>query len=162
MVGFHPYIFFLSDDLFQIVLMEHAYFILKISGTKEAGPPGYLFLCPVKDLRTGPSSFRWSNSPAYWSLDPSGVDRLSAENATGLGFPSIQLMIKVKGDCWDASAYDGLREFHLAKGFDPYSQDVARHLGYPLYQISAEPEAPFAHGEPTVRQTLNIFSYIIK
>ncbi|KAJ7755486.1 hypothetical protein B0H16DRAFT_715739 [Mycena metata] len=39
---------------------------------------------------------------------------------------------------WDASVYAGLRKFHRAKGFDPDSQDVARHLGYPLYQVSPQ------------------------
>ncbi|KAJ6631226.1 hypothetical protein B0H10DRAFT_1938742 [Mycena sp. CBHHK59/15] len=46
----------------------------------------------------------------------------------------------------DGSVYAGLRQFYQGKGFDPYSQDtVARHLGYPLYQLSYEPDAPFAH-----------------
>ncbi|KAJ6486628.1 hypothetical protein C8R45DRAFT_930264 [Mycena sanguinolenta] len=35
----------------------------------------------------------------------------------------------------------GLHRFHQAKGFDLDSQDVAQHLGYPLYKLSG----PFAH-----------------
>ncbi|KAJ7153842.1 hypothetical protein C8R46DRAFT_897824, partial [Mycena filopes] len=85
--------------------------------------------------------------PAYWSLDPSGVERLSTEEATRLGFPPLELTTKVWGMSWDASVYDGLRQFHQAKGFNPESQDVARHLGYPLYQLSEEVDPLFAHGK---------------
>ncbi|KAJ6522046.1 hypothetical protein B0H19DRAFT_900630, partial [Mycena capillaripes] len=66
---------------------------------------------------------------AYWSLDPVGVDRLTAEEATELGFPSIRLNSTIDGVSWDATVYAGLRRFHKAKGFNPDSQDVARYLG---------------------------------
>ncbi|KAJ6555539.1 hypothetical protein B0H10DRAFT_1209048 [Mycena sp. CBHHK59/15] len=104
---------------------------------------GYLFLCPEKDLQTG-SSFRWPDCPAYWSLDPSGAERLSTEDAKYLGFPTINLRTLVNGRSWDASVYAGLRRFDQAKGFDPDSQDLARHLGHPLYQLSSELDVPFA------------------
>ncbi|KAJ7113770.1 hypothetical protein C8R44DRAFT_630482, partial [Mycena epipterygia] len=80
----------------------------------------------------------------YWSFDPSGAYRLRSEEATKLGFPSIQWTTDLWVIHWDASTYAGLRQFHQAKGFDPESQDVARHLGYPLYQLS---EAPFVYGQ---------------
>ncbi|KAJ7044380.1 hypothetical protein C8F04DRAFT_942366, partial [Mycena alexandri] len=83
----------------------------------------------------------------YWSLDPSGVDRLSTEEATQLGFPSFQLTTRVHGYSWDTSVYAGLRQFHKAKGFDPDSQDVARHLGCPLYQLSRDMDPLLAYGE---------------
>ncbi|KAJ7229322.1 hypothetical protein B0H12DRAFT_1148028, partial [Mycena haematopus] len=108
-------------------------------------PTGFLFLCPEEDIRIGPSSFRWPECAAYWCLDPFGVDRLTALEATRLGFPSLQLTATATGDSWDASVYDGLRQFHLAKGFDPESQDLARHLGWPIYQLSGELDAPCAH-----------------
>ncbi|KAJ7434592.1 hypothetical protein FB451DRAFT_1003079, partial [Mycena latifolia] len=71
----------------------------------------------------------------YWSLDQSGVGRLTADAATRLGFPDFHLITQGIGFSWDASVYEGLRQFHQAKGFDPYSQDVALHLGVPLYQL---------------------------
>jgi hypothetical protein len=108
---------------------------------------GFLFLCPERDFQTGPSSFRWPACPAYWSLDSSGVERLSAEDATALGFPFISLHTEVRGRSWDTSVYAGLRLFHQAKGFDPDSQDVARHLGHALYQLTPEADGPFAHGK---------------
>ncbi|KAJ7732312.1 hypothetical protein B0H16DRAFT_179369 [Mycena metata] len=99
----------------------------------------------MTDFQTGPSSFRWSDCPAYWSLDPSGLERLSTEEVAQLGFASFQLSTQLHGCSWNASVYAGLRQFHQAKGFDPDSQDLARHLGYPLYQLSREVDSPFAH-----------------
>ncbi|KAJ7022941.1 hypothetical protein C8F04DRAFT_921710, partial [Mycena alexandri] len=96
----------------------------------------YLFLCPGKDFRTGQTSLKLPNCPAYWSLDPLGAEHLSTEQATQLGFPSFQLTMEFAGASWDASVYTGLRQFHQAKGFDPESQDVARHLGEPLFRLS--------------------------
>ncbi|KAJ7914763.1 hypothetical protein B0H13DRAFT_1611183 [Mycena leptocephala] len=113
---------------------------IAISAYTNDGPSGYLFVCPANDLQTGPSSFRWPDCPAYWSLDPMGVEPLSRDEATHLGFPSIEFRIGACRRSWDASVYVGLRQFHQAKGFDPDSQDVALHLGYPLYQISARGE----------------------
>ncbi|KAJ7223422.1 hypothetical protein GGX14DRAFT_387741 [Mycena pura] len=64
----------------------------------------------------------------YWSLDPTGTERSRAEDTKDLWIPG---KIKVWGQSWDGSAYDGLRKFHRGKGFNPDSQDIARHLGYP-------------------------------
>ncbi|KAJ6561628.1 hypothetical protein B0H19DRAFT_1259297 [Mycena capillaripes] len=109
-------------------------------------PEGFLFVCPIKDFQSGPTSFRWPECPAYWSLDPSGIERLSTDEATHLGFPSIQFKTWVEGYFWDASVYAGLRQFHQGKGFDPDSQEIARHLGHPLYRLPGEVDASFAHG----------------
>ncbi|KAJ6566364.1 hypothetical protein B0H19DRAFT_940730, partial [Mycena capillaripes] len=82
----------------------------------------------------------------YWSLDPSGVERLSAEEAIDFGFPSLELTTWVGGRSWDTSVYAGIRKFQRAKGFDPESQDVARHIEYPLFYPFNEMDPPFAHG----------------
>ncbi|KAF7337074.1 hypothetical protein MVEN_02144600 [Mycena venus] len=112
-------------------------FAISTGGTDP--PNGFLFLCPAKDFRTGSSSFSWPDCPAYWSLDPSGAERLGMEDALDLGFPSIQLSTRIEGTFWDDSVYASLRQFkfHQGKGFDTSSQDVARHLRHPLYQISS-------------------------
>ncbi|KAJ6459477.1 hypothetical protein C8R47DRAFT_1226614 [Mycena vitilis] len=123
------------------------YFEVEIAMPTRDPPKGFLFLSLAKHFQVGPSSFKWPDCPAYWSLDPSGVERLSTEDATKLGFPSIELLTRVWVRSWDASIYRGLRQFHQAKGFDPDSQDVARHLGHPLYQLVNKTDAPFAHVE---------------
>ncbi|KAJ7825674.1 hypothetical protein B0H14DRAFT_1284496 [Mycena olivaceomarginata] len=101
-------------------------------------PDGYLFVCPSEDFRVGPNLFWWPDCPAYWSLDPSGAARLSTEDAKILGFPIIHIETLLWGSSWDSSVYDGLRQFHRGKGFDPDSQEAAIHYGYPLYELSSE------------------------
>ncbi|KAF7377040.1 hypothetical protein MSAN_00122100 [Mycena sanguinolenta] len=120
------------------VLPYNIQFQLNIPETAGDPPESFLFLCPREDFRIGSSAVRWPACPAYWSLDPSGTDHLSLEEATWLGFPSFELTIEAGGYSWDTSVYEGLRQFHEAKGFDPYSQDVARHLGCPLYELSSQ------------------------
>ncbi|KAJ7094199.1 hypothetical protein C8R44DRAFT_718609 [Mycena epipterygia] len=110
---------------------------LRFSETPQRTPEGYLFLCPAEHLRD--ENGRWvpnPECPAYWSLDPSGNQRLSPEEASGLGFPSFELDVTVVMKSWHESVYAALSRFHAGKGFDPNSQDLARHLGHPLYELS--------------------------
>jgi hypothetical protein len=67
-------------------------------------------------------------------MDPTGVKRLSHWKATMLGFPALAFKMKIWTRSWDESVYAGLRQFHRGKGFDPDTQDVARHMGVPLYE----------------------------
>ncbi|KAF7353359.1 hypothetical protein MSAN_01524500 [Mycena sanguinolenta] len=116
-------------------------------------PAGYLFICPPEDLRTGANLFQWPDCPAYWSFDPSGTIRLSTEDARIFGFPIIHIETILHGHSWDRSVYEGLRRFHQGKGFDPESQDLARRLGYPLFELSTKvgtalPSAAGGDSEP--------------
>ncbi|KAJ6460547.1 hypothetical protein C8R45DRAFT_1029373 [Mycena sanguinolenta] len=122
-------------------LINGVEFSLSIPFPEQNPPDGYLFLSSPMEFKTGPSSFRWPDCPAYWSLDPSGSNPLSAEEASILGFPRIELATEIGGVFWDDAVYAGLRKFHVAKGCDPDSQDVAHELGYPLYELSV----PVAH-----------------
>ncbi|KAJ7478012.1 hypothetical protein B0H11DRAFT_1286207 [Mycena galericulata] len=102
-------------------------------------PRGYLFVCPPEDFRLpGTSSFRWPHCPAYWSFDRTGAERLSMEAANCHGFPPFELRTRMKLLSWDDSDYTGLREFHESWGFNPDSEDVARHLGDLIYKVSEE------------------------
>ncbi|KAF8157342.1 hypothetical protein K438DRAFT_2026228 [Mycena galopus ATCC 62051] len=105
----------IASNFEQYVYVSNIDFEIKMSDSTDDRPTGYLFVCPVKDLQVG----------------------ASAAEATRLGFPSIELKICVCERSWDANVYAGLRQFYQAKGFDPDSQDVAHHLGYPLYKVSA-------------------------
>ncbi|KAF7330733.1 hypothetical protein MSAN_02445900 [Mycena sanguinolenta] len=102
-------------------------------------PTGYLFICPPDDFRTDTEPhahvYKWPACPAYWSLSPSGADRLSTEDARILGFPAIHIETVMDGYSWDRSVYEGLHRFHEGKGFNPESQEVARQLGYPLFEV---------------------------
>ncbi|KAJ6555868.1 hypothetical protein B0H19DRAFT_1151422 [Mycena capillaripes] len=135
----------ITSNFEDYAVTEYILFQIVISASEEDPPAGFLFLCPTEDIRIGPSSFRWPECPAYWSLDPFGLERLTSEEATELGFPSLRLDTRLGVNSWDASVYDGLRRLHKAKGFDPDSQDVARYLRHPPCQLSNEMDVPFAH-----------------
>ncbi|KAF7343649.1 hypothetical protein MSAN_01985800 [Mycena sanguinolenta] len=119
----------------EYAIVKEVVFELILSKLSQPIPEGYLFLCPRKHFRVGLNLFRWPDCPAYWSLDPSGATRLSTEDARLLGFPSLEMKTTITVKSWDESVYTGLRQFQRAKGFDPFTQDAARYLGYPLYQL---------------------------
>ncbi|KAF7340608.1 hypothetical protein MSAN_02132400 [Mycena sanguinolenta] len=135
----------ITSNFEDYVVVDGIAFYLNISQPNGDPPEGFLFLCPTEDFRTSSSSLRWPACAAYWSLDPFGIARLGPKDATRLGFPPFELLTRVEGYSWDASVYEGLRQFHQAKGFDPYSQDVARNLGHSLCQLSPQVGALFAH-----------------
>ncbi|KAJ6483360.1 hypothetical protein C8R45DRAFT_1099625 [Mycena sanguinolenta] len=118
------------------VLADWVLFSVYIPFPRQNPPDGYLFICSPTDFQTGRGSFRWPDRPAYWSLDPFGSKPLSNEEASSLGFPCIRLTTKVGVAFWDAAVYAGVSKFHAGKGFDPNSQDVARELGHPLFELS--------------------------
>ncbi|KAJ7089930.1 hypothetical protein C8R44DRAFT_648610 [Mycena epipterygia] len=124
-------------------------------------PAGYLFLCPLEDLRTKHGThFRYPDCVAYWSFDASGEQRLSDDEAECHGFPSfngfpnLNLSIRVTGKRWNDFVYHGIRQFHRAKGFGPDSQDVAQLLGCPSIQLSCASQAILAHGGCSRRHTI--------
>jgi hypothetical protein len=117
-------------------------YYLKLLGPRDNLVFGYLFLCPLAKLKTEDmTGFQIPAQPAYWSLDPSGVNRLSGKAAEDLGFPAIQVEMYAHVQSWDVSIYDGICQFHEAKGFNPFSQEVAIELGSPLLQVSCDRDA---------------------
>ncbi|KAJ7041111.1 hypothetical protein C8F04DRAFT_169971 [Mycena alexandri] len=135
----------ITSNYQSYAIVDTRVFEIQISEVARTPPEGYLFLCPTTDLKNGPNSVCWPDCPAYWSLDSSGLQRLSTEEAEHLGFPTIEFTSIIHTRSWDASVYAGIRQFDKAKGFNPYSQDIARHLGYPLFQILEEQDGRFAH-----------------
>ncbi|KAJ7679546.1 hypothetical protein DFH06DRAFT_512444 [Mycena polygramma] len=101
-------------------------------------PAGYLFLRPPADFEVEPGRFRRPDidTDAYWSCDPSGVERLSLESAAALGFPYMDFDANIWGRSWGKTVYDGLRQVHRAKGCNPNNQEDAQQLGLPRYQVS--------------------------
>ncbi|KAJ6532578.1 hypothetical protein B0H19DRAFT_902576, partial [Mycena capillaripes] len=130
--NFHEY--YIGNHL--AVLLNHILCQLRLLGPMDNLPPGYLFLCPLTEIQSElPGHLRIPACAAYWSCDPSGAECLSAEEAKNAGFPDIEFNMWVLGSSWDDSVYTGIRQFHQAKGFDPYGQEVAIELGLPLYQV---------------------------
>ncbi|KAJ6465884.1 hypothetical protein C8R45DRAFT_910727 [Mycena sanguinolenta] len=108
---------------------------------------GYLFVCPPEHFRTGANSFQWPSCPAYWSLDPFGAARLSPEDAKMLGFAAIHIETIVRGGSWGSDVYKGLRQFHRGRGFDPESQEIAKYLDYPRFELLSEEAASLGYNE---------------
>ncbi|KAJ7872573.1 hypothetical protein B0H13DRAFT_1895305 [Mycena leptocephala] len=130
----------------DFALVDNIDYYLQLLGPTDNLALGYLFLCPLAELQAGaPTSFRIPDRVAYWSLDPSGVDRLCDEAAQDLGFPVIQLQVIIVGASWDVGVYNRIRQFHEGKGSNPYSEEVALAIGYPLFQLSCDREALLAH-----------------
>ncbi|KAF7353290.1 hypothetical protein MSAN_01517000 [Mycena sanguinolenta] len=141
------------------VCVDYVRFSLRITDKRDI-PDGYLFVCPSRHLRTNTEPhanlYQWPACPAYWSFDPSGADRLSMEDANNLGFPAIHIETRMFGYFWDR----GLRRFHEGKEHDPESREVARQLGYPLFESRPPCEAiseplllhdtPRSRGEKTI------------
>ncbi|KAJ7627348.1 hypothetical protein FB45DRAFT_835558 [Roridomyces roridus] len=100
-------------------------------------PDGYLFLCPASDFQVGPLELRWPQCPAYWSLQESGGERLNEEEARRLGFPVMSFTTELRGSSWPQNVYTAVAKLHQAKGFDPYTQDAARHFNDPLFMCRA-------------------------
>ncbi|KAJ7120051.1 hypothetical protein C8R44DRAFT_172905 [Mycena epipterygia] len=102
------------------VLIDWIRYQLSFSGPSENLPEGYLFLCPLEDLRDVDGTFlRNPECPGYWSLNPSGIQRLSPEEASSLGFPSLVFKMKVLMRSWPKSVYAALSHFHAAKDSIP-------------------------------------------
>ncbi|KAJ7627099.1 hypothetical protein FB45DRAFT_1059923 [Roridomyces roridus] len=116
---------------------------LHLLGLDEDSPPpaGYLFLCP----QLPHDSCSSSSDLAYWSIDPLGEERLTAEDASMLGFPTIQLEVKVLGRSWNDEVYAGIRQLYVAKGYEPNTLDVGAELGYPICEMSCTEGAFIAH-----------------
>ncbi|KAJ6465888.1 hypothetical protein C8R45DRAFT_839643 [Mycena sanguinolenta] len=98
----------------------------------------YLFVCSPEDFRSEANLFQWPSCPAYWSLEPSGAAHLSTEDAKKLGLSAIHVETVLRGVSWDNGVYKGLRQFHRGNGFDPESQEIAKHLDYPRFEFLNE------------------------
>ncbi|KAJ7806630.1 hypothetical protein B0H14DRAFT_3882295 [Mycena olivaceomarginata] len=136
-----------TSEYEEYVFIDRVTDYIKVSGSKENIPSGYLFLCSFMDLRAdaSPIPFEVPDWAAYWSLDPTGVRRLNTGEAERLGFPSLTFNREISGFSWDGNVYAGLRQYHEAKGFDPDTQELARHLGFPLYKLFSGLDPPFSN-----------------
>ncbi|KAF8137799.1 hypothetical protein K438DRAFT_734480 [Mycena galopus ATCC 62051] len=134
----------ITDDYEEYGLVNGIDFTLHFP---QSPSNGYLFLCPLEDFKTSEGLLQPPEAPSYWSHNPSGTPRLSPTESINCGFPPPGLKIRVSVCSWESSCYLALRRFHIAKGFNPDSQDVAIQLGYPLYQICPRRELLFAYGQ---------------
>ncbi|KAF7337212.1 hypothetical protein MSAN_02273600 [Mycena sanguinolenta] len=141
----------MTSDFEDYVLLTQIYSGLRClpNPSNSPVPEGYLFVCPADNFRIGQHSFKCPDCPAYWSLDPSGAVPLSPDDAKILGFPIIHTETLLCRNFWNKDFYEGLRQFHAGKGFNPDSQDMVRDHGYPLFDLSSEEDPPLAYVEGT-------------
>ncbi|KAJ7616605.1 hypothetical protein FB45DRAFT_230788 [Roridomyces roridus] len=140
----------------RYVYLKSVVFQLRFDRDPRDGPRGYLFLCPATDFQVGPWEFRWPRCPAYWSLDETGEERLSEEDACHLGFPAISCTTEIWGLSWLSSVYVVMASLQRSKGFDPYTQDVARHLKQPLFQLVPSDLQQFAHIDDEISDKIEL------
>ncbi|KAF7339049.1 hypothetical protein MVEN_01981100 [Mycena venus] len=140
----------ITSNLEDYALVETAYFMLRILPSTEDTPAGFLFLCPKEDFRTGPSSLRWPDCSDYWSLDPSGVERLSTAEAARLGFPTIQQFSHILVRSWDDSVYAGLHEHDYGEQ-SPFTENRVTNVEAIPSKRPFEDTATGTHENPTTQ-----------
>ncbi|KAJ7064450.1 hypothetical protein C8F01DRAFT_768315 [Mycena amicta] len=123
-------------DKFDSYFLAHGWPEVEFTVPDNA-PHGYLFFSPTGSRRLLPKK-PFQN---FWSLDPQGREQLSWKEARKRGFPKLMIFNDFSTFQWDASVYEEIRAMHIAKGFNPDSQDVARHLGYPLFELVSDIKA---------------------
>ncbi|KAK7001948.1 hypothetical protein R3P38DRAFT_3367905 [Favolaschia claudopus] len=94
----------------------------------------FLFLPPYNTfLSADLTRYGFPREGSYWSFDPCGNDRLSANEALNLGLPQARIDISVTHYFVDDAFLKDVHAFHARKGFDPDRQEIAEHLGLALY-----------------------------
>ncbi|KAJ7859041.1 hypothetical protein B0H14DRAFT_638648 [Mycena olivaceomarginata] len=118
---------------------------ISLRGTFMADAPMqeiYLFLFdPCVHIQNGRTSVKIpaTSHAYYWSFQHDGSNRLSDEMLEEIVPPQVLFEARIVGHTWSDVDYELIREFSLAKGFNPNSNDVAIELGYPLAALHDEP-----------------------
>ncbi|KAK1230810.1 hypothetical protein PQX77_006082 [Marasmius sp. AFHP31] len=131
-------------------VLPNDYFILTLKPFNHAqsrrncdyrfDPPYYLFVLPPPQLPDmTPDIVSWILAPAeslyYWSIDHDGNSRISEANHMALGLPCFHNHSATLPCGWKAEIYDLVRQWQVAKGFDPTTTDFARSMGHPIVEI---------------------------
>ncbi|KAF9262520.1 hypothetical protein L218DRAFT_386372 [Marasmius fiardii PR-910] len=111
----------------------------------ESHPPTYLHVPPLSTEQiNGMHCFRWTPTDQlfYWSLDPSGLTKISEREWELYGIPNLKLFTSI-GSSWVGVSYWAIWDyFQLEQVRDRYDikQFAIRH-GYPLL-VEGDPHAP--------------------
>ncbi|KAJ8076785.1 hypothetical protein PM082_001208 [Marasmius tenuissimus] len=133
----------LEDDLTQynvlVPCLELIGFLsqaeAEVTRRREHPRPIYLFIRPISPcpshLSSGPNT-----SLHFWSFDETGQSPLSADVCHWFGLP-VELILSGHHTYYSYSneTYSLVRQYQLARGFDPHTADFAKYLGHPLYEI---------------------------
>jgi hypothetical protein len=124
----------LVDTLFCWISLEPGFdHILHLDGTEEEI---HLFACPI-DISDRESRLCLEfpeSTPFFWALDEGGIKRLSQEECDKLGIPRLRFYHKPAATFWQPYHYSAIRQFHAARGVNPYGDEVTRDLGLLLVE----------------------------
>uniref|UniRef100_A0A0W0FMV4 Uncharacterized protein n=1 Tax=Moniliophthora roreri TaxID=221103 RepID=A0A0W0FMV4_MONRR len=99
----------------------------------------YLFLHPLPMSVSELIIWAELQDTHFWSFDETGQSKLSKAECEQRDLPS--LVSRVPGGrstqlhSWSARVYPALRDWQIARGFDPNTSDWARHMRYPEFEI---------------------------
>uniref|UniRef100_A0A0W0FBX3 Uncharacterized protein n=1 Tax=Moniliophthora roreri TaxID=221103 RepID=A0A0W0FBX3_MONRR len=103
---------------------------------KPTKPTLYLFIRPIPRLSDDETAWRsWADNTYFWSLVPSGHDKMSESTRVSLGLSSYKTQIDIRRRSWSFETYGVLERFQHFKRFDSKTTDYARSLSYPLMQV---------------------------
>ncbi|KAL0564454.1 hypothetical protein V5O48_017593 [Marasmius crinis-equi] len=128
---FHAHGVPLEGDLREYKLIVPPYLEGTLSQSKAKRrrrrhcPPIYLFFPPF-------------SATTFWSFDHNGQNPIPDSFCTYLGLP-IKLSATCNKFSWETPTYRHLRDYQIARGFDPTTTDFARHNECQMYDIVAEP-----------------------
>ncbi|KAK1224249.1 hypothetical protein PQX77_012871 [Marasmius sp. AFHP31] len=144
---FHASHVSLEDDLSKFKLI-----LPKLKGTvspsktkrrrRWRAPPIYLFIRPMSTFE--PSGEVGSETTVFhfWSFDENGQIPMSDDTCVYLGLP-VALFASSEQVYWPTQTYKTLREYLVAKRYDPAAPGFARYLGYPLYEVTESMSSRF-------------------
>ncbi|KAL0577379.1 hypothetical protein V5O48_004596 [Marasmius crinis-equi] len=92
---------------------------------REESPPIYLFIPPL-------------STTTFWSFNPDGQNPITTDLCHHLGLP-ISLELKCYEYYWRTEIYKTLRTYQIGRGFDPNTNEFARHNQYCIYKIVEQP-----------------------
>ncbi|KAL0570965.1 hypothetical protein V5O48_010994 [Marasmius crinis-equi] len=125
---FHAYGVSLEGDLkaYKLVLPEKLTGTLSQSKAKrqrrQKSSPIYLFL----------------SMSTFWSFDQDGQTPIPADLCRRLGLPPW-LSPETWEYTWRTSTYKALRDYQIARKFDPTTTNFAQHHGYRIYDVVKNP-----------------------
>ncbi|KAF8156376.1 hypothetical protein K438DRAFT_350978 [Mycena galopus ATCC 62051] len=111
-------------------------YLLRPEGTLRRA---YLFPSPIRVRCQGPrTGIKFPGTDHfYWSLDPSGVPRMSQDECDRNGLLRWKFQFVPTGYLWHDYHYNAIREFSEVRGVDPYGNTVAQLVGLPLAQVES-------------------------
>ncbi|KAJ8071992.1 hypothetical protein PM082_015550 [Marasmius tenuissimus] len=144
---FHTSHVSLEDDLSTYKLI-----LLKLNGTispsrakrrrRRRAPPIYLFIRPMSTSEPLEEVGSATTAFHFWSFDENGQVPMSNNTCVYLGLP-VALIASSEQVYWPTHTYKTLREYLVAKRYDPATPRFARYLGYPLYEITESTSSRF-------------------